>query len=93
MAKEVEQKAVLEAAIDTYMKFLPEMLKEHEGEFVIIRDEDKEPSGEFWHCEQDAIKVAYENFGNIPFLVREVSKEYEIYGRSGKPITITRNLK
>jgi len=75
------------------MNLLPEMLKEHEGKFVILRNGDKEPFRGFCHCPKDATKVAYENFGNIPFLVREVSREYETYGRNGKPITITRNLK
>lgn len=88
----VEQRPVLEAAIDTYMTLLPEMLLDHEGEWVVIRDEDAEPQTGFWHSQLDAYKVAVEKFGNVPMLVWQVSREYLQFGRYGKPVTMTRDL-
>lgn len=81
---EHKQRPPLQAAIDTYMRLLPEMLEEHEGKWVVFRDGDEELLGGFWHCEQDAMKVAFEKCGNAPFLVRQVSQEYVQYGRFGR---------
>ena len=88
---ENEQRPVLEAAIDTFMQLLPEMLKKHEGQWVIIKDGEERPLG-FSKLQIRAYTRGVREYGNTPFLLRQVSEEYLEFGRYGRPVTITRNL-
>ena len=88
---ESEQRPVLEAAIDTFMQLLPEMLKKHEGQWVIIKDGEEKPLG-FSKFQARAYARGVREYGNTPFLLRQVSGEYLEFGRYGRPVTITRNL-
>ena len=78
-------KNTLDTEIDAFIESLPAMLQEHEGEWAVFKG--KKCVG-FRHCEQDIFNLAYSKLGNVPFLVRRVSREYEVYGRDGRPVTI-----
>ena len=83
------QEPNLEEAIDTFMDLLPNMLLDgHEGKWVILRNEDEKPYKGYWHCAKDAYKVATADFGVTTVLIREVSMEYHIHGRYGKPVPV-----
>lgn len=74
----------VDAAYNIFQKLLPEMMRDHEGEWVIIKFGDKEPYRGYWHCMKDANKVAAEELGDDrPFILQEVT---------GKPINVTREL-
>ena len=88
MTEKDEQINILEPAIDRFMELLPEMLEEHEGDWVIFTVDDEEPLG-YWSSSEEALRNGYEKLGIEPLLLREVSKEYIEYGRYGKPIEIT----
>lgn len=90
MTAEVEQRPVLEEAIDTFMDLLPDMLKEHEGQWVVIKDGER-PLG-FARSQMRIYKKGLKEYGTVPFLVRQISREYLEFGRYGKPILVTRNL-
>lgn len=63
----------LEALADdiaTYRAHVAEMVKEHEGEYVLIRE------GKiigFFPDRSRAVREGYRRFGIVPFLVREVA--------------------
>lgn len=73
-----KKKNSMEEALETFMELLPEMLSEYEGQWVVFGPKDKEPVGGFWHCEDDARKVGYLQYGaeEDSFLAREVSRKY-----------------
>lgn len=73
----------LEDYIDIFMELLPEMIKEHKGKWTII-GEDMKPLG-FFETIGEAFCSGVDKYGQVPMLVREVSKEYLEYGRYGKP--------
>jgi len=54
---------------------LPELLKEHRGSFVLIKD--KAIQGYYTTVEQ-ALKEGYEKFGNSDFLIQEVTDEKRV---------------
>ena len=91
MTIEAEKRPVLEDAIDTFMNLLPQMLKKHEGQWVVIKDGEEKPLG-FAKSQECAYKRGLKEYGNVPFLLRQVDREYLECGRYGKPIIITRNL-
>lgn len=82
---ESEQRPVLEAAIDTFMQLLPEMLKKHEGQWVVIKDGEEKPLG-FSKSQIRAYNRGLREYGNMPFLLRQVSEEYIEFGRLGRPV-------
>ena len=88
---EEEQIAVIETALDTYMKLLPEMLKNHEGRWVIIKVGEEKPLG-FSKSRERAYNRGVKAYGTEPFLLQEVSREYLEFGRYGRPIMISRDL-
>lgn len=88
---ENEQRPVLEIAIGTFMQLLPEMLKKHEGQWVVIKDGEEKPLG-FSKSQIRAYTRGVREYGNTPFLLRQVSEEYLEFGKYGRPVTITRNL-
>jgi hypothetical protein len=63
---------VLEQELETFRRELPELLKEHEGEVVLIH-EDKVDS--FWKTEKEAYEAGCDRFGLKPFLIKKVQKE------------------
>ena len=73
----------IERFIDAYMMRLPEMLKEHEGKWIAMRNDD--PIG-YYENRDEAVDASYDNFGMVPVLVRQVSKEYIEFGRYGGSI-------
>lgn len=60
----------LAADIATYRARIAEMVKEHEGEYVLIRE------GEiigFFPDSSSAVREGYQRFGYVPFLAKEVT--------------------
>ncbi len=53
----------------TYARHRDELLGADSGKFVLIRA--KEVIGVF-DAQADAIRVGYERFGNVPFLVKQI---------------------
>jgi hypothetical protein len=90
--EEENKRPPIEIAIDAFMEKLPEMLGKHEGQFVIFGPEGGEPLG-FWHGLKDAYSAGLIKHGiRGTFLIRQVSREFQQYGRYGKPVEITRDL-
>jgi len=54
---------------------LPRLLKEHRGQFVLIKD--KAIQGYYASVEQ-ALKEGYEKFGNTDFLIQEITDEKRV---------------
>ena len=75
----------LEKEIDAFMEQLADMLKQHEGMWTVFKG--GEPLG-FYHTQEDALRKAYKKYGNVPLLLREVSREYLEYGKYGKPVRL-----
>ena len=59
----------LEREIAAYRARLPEFLKEHEGEFVLIHGEDVLG---FWPTFDEALEVGMDRLGQVPMLVKQV---------------------
>ncbi len=49
-----------------------ELLKDHKGQFVIVKDCSFHG---FYSSSEDALKAAYEKFGNADFLIQEITDE------------------
>ncbi len=62
--------AVLAEEMAAYHDRLPALLREHEGEFVLIKGTDV--IGVF-HDRSQALREGYRRFGVIPFLVRQIT--------------------
>jgi hypothetical protein len=62
---------VLDAELETYEKHKAELLGSAEGKFVLIRGE--QIAGVF-DSKMDAIAQGYRQFGNVPFLVKQILK-------------------
>ncbi|MBU0760928.1 MAG: hypothetical protein KJ600_05230 [Nanoarchaeota archaeon] len=60
---------LLAEEIETYEKHKSELLKEHSGEYVLIRGNEVVNTFE---SQKDAIKIGIEKFGNTPFLVKKI---------------------
>jgi len=64
------------AAYNVFRKLLPEMLRDHEGKWVIIKYGDEKIYRGYWHCMKDANKVASEELGDDrPFILQEVTEK------------------
>ena len=74
--------SLLDTEIKTYEDHREELLGTAEGKYVLIRDQ--EVVGVF-DSEMDAIAQGYKQFGNVPFLVKQVVR-VEI------PLEFTSNL-
>ena len=60
---------MLEKEIEVFDKNLPSFLRDHEGEFVLIKNKEVE----FFKNDEDAINAGLQKYGaNDSFLVREV---------------------
>jgi len=62
---------ILSKELKTYEENLPRLLGTHEGKFVLIHGE--KIVGTF-DSQMDAITCGYREFGNVPFLVKQVLK-------------------
>lgn len=65
------EKDALNEEIKIYEKKKNELLKEHEGEFVLIKD--SKIIGIF-KSSDDAIREGIKKFGNVPFLVKKIER-------------------
>jgi len=63
---------VLDRELETFRRELPELLKNHEGEYVLIQGEQLDS---FWQTEDEAVIAGDERFGLLPFLVKKVQKD------------------
>lgn len=72
---------MLEQELDAFMEQLPEMLKSHQGKWVAFSGNEHL---NYWDSQNDCIKEAYEEWGHVPILTRQVSKEYQLYGKLGR---------
>ena len=79
----------LEKEIDEFMKQLPEMLEEHNGKYTVFKNGNH---GNFWSSWEDALKEGYNLYGLDSFLIRQVSYEYQLYGRYGRPLSFSMDL-
>jgi len=66
----------LELESATYRSRLPEFLRDHEDQFVLIRG--AEVLG-FWPTFDEALEVGYDRFGLVPLLVKKVRAEEPVY--------------
>ena len=55
--------------LETYRRELPNLLREHAGEFVLIHGEEVDS---FWKSEDEGYTAGCERFGIEPFLVKQV---------------------
>ena len=70
------KKHVLAKAIETYLRELPRLLREHRGKWVAIHDE--EILGEGFETREQALWKGYATYpptGEVSFLVRQVVQE------------------
>ena len=87
--KDAFNQITLENQVSAFMRELPEMLKEHEDDWVLFG---KEGRLGYYQSEMDCVNAGYKKLGEEQFLVRQVSKEYIEYGRHGKPIQLPPSL-
>ncbi|MBI5148764.1 hypothetical protein HZA33_03730 [Candidatus Pacearchaeota archaeon] len=73
----------LDFLIDCFMKQLPEMLKQHEGKWIVMGEE--KPLG-FYETDEEAYEAAIHKYYPQPFLLRKVDKEFLEHGKYGKPV-------
>ena len=66
----------LEKELATYVRMKPELLKAHEGKFVLIHTE--EFCGAYDTAE-NAYAAGVKRFGQEPFLVKKVTVQEEVY--------------
>ena len=76
---------LLETEIEAYMKNLDSMLAHNGGKYVAFKGKEH---GGFWVDQGDCLREAYQKYGNVSILLRQVSREYQIYGEYGKPVEI-----
>jgi hypothetical protein len=60
--------------LDTFRRRLPEMLRDHEREFVLIKGDRVEG---FWKTKEEAYRAAHERFPLQPFFVKQVQRAEE----------------
>lgn len=66
---------MLEVELKTYTKEKKILLKEHENEFVLIKENKIEG---IFETQNDAIRVGISKFGNSPFLVKKIVEREQI---------------
>ncbi len=64
------KKSVLEVEISVYEKSKEELLKQDEGKYVVIKGES---ILDVYDDEPRAIQAGYEEYGNVPFLVKRIA--------------------
>lgn len=89
MTRPSEFTLAIEPLIDDFMRNLDDMLVRHNGQWAVFA-----PSGEgrpfrFYDLFIDARSDASVEFGiTAPVLIRQVTEDYRIYGRNGKPYVL-----
>jgi hypothetical protein len=67
---------LLDAALKTFERRLPELLAEqHEGKFVLIHEDEV---ADFFDTYADAIQAGYDRFELKPFLVKRVAAKEQV---------------
>ena len=72
----------LEVEIDAFMSNYDRMLQEHHGQWTVFKN--SECLG-FWNIFENAYNAGLKEYGIVPMLIRQITIEYSIYGRYGKP--------
>jgi len=65
----MKNNSVLSEEMETYEKHKNELLREHRGEYVLVKGSEVVNTFE---SQKDAIKIGIEKFGNAPFLVKKI---------------------
>lgn len=60
---------LLERELGAYESHKSELIGESNGKFVLVKDDD---IIDVFDTKMDAIRQGYENFGNVPFLVKKI---------------------
>ena len=81
----VELNEFMEKSIDAFMEQLPSMFWENEGKYVAFREKEHL---EFWDSRTDCYNEACKIWGNVPMLIRQVSRQYQEFGKYGIPVNI-----
>jgi hypothetical protein len=63
---------ILDRELQTFRRLLPDMLKEHRGEFVLIQED---AAIGFFPTEEEAVREGDRRFLPKPFLVRQVQEK------------------
>jgi hypothetical protein len=71
----METMSPLESDYQFFESKLSELLKEHRGQFVLIKDNTLHG---FYPSMEEALKDAYKKFGNAEFLIQEVTDEKRV---------------
>ena len=74
--QEKERMSKLNTDFKFFESKLPELLKEHKGQFVLIKDQ--HIHGIYTSLE-DALKNAYEKLGNSNFIIQEITDEQRMH--------------
>lgn len=67
--------SLLQTEFDTYQTNLTKMLRQHEGQFVVIKGATLEHYSESY---EDALNWAYEKFGLDDFFVKKVASDHDV---------------
>lgn len=85
MTESNEREIIREKLVDCFMKDLEGMLVTQKDKWVVYTPSSDKPFG-FYDFFMDArADVSVELGITSNFLIRQVSKDYQIYGRNGKP--------
>ena len=66
---------MFEKELEYYKAHSDELLKHYENQFVVIKDDKLLGS---YTTDREAYEAALKEYGNVPFLIRRVTKEEEI---------------
>ncbi len=61
----------LETELRTYQRMLPEFLKEHEGDYVLIKGDHVEG---FWKTKREALAGGYQRYPEQPIFVHRIER-------------------
>jgi len=76
---------IMEASVNTFMGKYDSLLANHEGEWIVFNEGENTDT---YHAQEEALKAGYGKFGNVPFLVRQITREYQIYGKYGSKVSV-----
>jgi len=78
---------LLKKEIETYNKHKEKLLKENNGKFVLIKEE--EIIG-VYESQKDALNICIGKFGNVPFLVKKIEEIEEKQNFTSNLINISK---
>ena len=73
----------LEREYEVFQRELPNLLREHEGEYVLIHGDKIEG---LWKTEDEAYDAAIDRFGDVPFFIEKVDKGPPAFDMVSRPI-------